>query len=100
MDYLDPQKKKAHKRRITIGYILFSIVILLATTVLVFIANGYDLDRDTGEVIQNGLIFVDSKPSGAEVFLNGAKQDGTTDSRLVVPAGNYDIGIFKPGYRN
>lgn len=100
MDYLDPQKKKAHKRRITIGYILFAIVIMFATTVLVFFANGYDIDPDTGEVIQNGLIFVDSKPTNADVYLNGVKQGNQTDARLVVPAGDYDIGVFKPGYRN
>ncbi len=100
MDYLDPQKKKAHKRRITIGYILFAIVIMFATILLVFIANGYDIDPDTGEVIQNGLIFVDSQPTNADVYLNGVKQGGQTDARLVVPAGDYDIGIFRPGYYN
>lgn len=100
MDYLDPKKKKAHKIRLLLGYVLFAVAILLATILLVFIANGYYVDRNTGQVIQNGLIFIDSKPTGAEVFINGQKQRGTTDMRLVIPGGEtYTIDIQKEGYR-
>lgn len=101
MDYLDPKKKRAHRIRLLVGYALFGVAIGLATVLLVFMANGYDVDTSTGEVIQNGLVFVDSNPGGAEVYLNGQKQRGTTDLRLVIPGGeNYNIEVKKAGYRD
>ena len=100
MDYLDPAKKRAHRNRIVIGYGLFAVLIAFATMVLVFVANGYFIDS-RGEVIQNGIVFVDSKPRGAELYLNGEKQNRATDTRLVVPGGeNYDVELRKDGYRN
>ncbi len=101
MDYLDPKKKKAHKIRLLLGYALFGVAIGLATILLVFVANGYYVDRNTGEVIQNGLVFVDSNPGGAEVYINGQKQRGGTDLRLVIPGDeNYEIVVRKDGYRD
>jgi len=86
MDYLDPKKKHAHKIRIFVGYGLFAVLIALATLLLVYVADGYYIDRSTGEVIQNGLVYVSSRPGGAEVYLNGEKQRGVTDERLVIPS--------------
>jgi hypothetical protein len=100
MDYLDPEKKRAHRIRLFIGYALLAVAIGVSTLILAYLANGYYVDRDTGEIIQNGLVFVDSNPSGADVYLNGEKQSGKTDARLVIPGGSYDIGVYKPGYRN
>jgi hypothetical protein len=99
MDYLDPKKKQRHKIQLFIGYGLFAIAIGIATLVLVYLANGYYVDRGTGQIIQNGLVYVDSKPGGASVYLNNVKQRGVTDARLVLPAGDYDISLGKGGYR-
>ena len=100
MDYLDPKKKRKHRIQLFLGYGLFAIAISMATLLLVFIANGYYIDTDTGEVIQNGLVYVDSEPVSAEVFLNGEQQRGSTDARLVIPAGAHSIELRREGYRN
>lgn len=100
MDYLDPKKKREHKIRLLVGYGLFSVAIGISTLLLVYMANGYDVDRSTGQVIQNGLIYLDTRPGGAEIYLNGQKQRGTTDARIVVPAGTYTIDMKRSGYRN
>ena len=100
MDYLDPDKKRQKKKYLMLMYGLLGIAIGIATVVLVYLVNGYSIDRQTGEVIQNGLIYVDTKPESAEVYLNGEKQRGRTDARLVVPAGTYDIQLRRDGYRN
>jgi hypothetical protein len=99
MDYLDPEKKKAHRIRLFVGYGLFSVAIGMATLIIVYLANGFYVDR-SGEFIQNGLVFVDSQPGGADVFLNGEKQQSKTDARLVVPSGSYTIDVKKDGYRD
>ena len=100
MDYLDPRKKQAHKRRLLVGYFLIAIAIGISTLLVVYLANGYYVNRDTGQVIQNGLVYVDAEPGGAEIYINGEKQRGSTDARLVIPAGLYDIELKKEGYRN
>lgn len=100
MDYLDPKKKRAHKIRLLIGYALFGVVIGISTIVLVYLVNGYYIDRSTGEVIQNGLVFLDSRPQGANIYLNGERQGGGTDARLVLPAASYDIRLEREGYRS
>jgi hypothetical protein len=100
MDYLDPKKKKQKKINLMIMYALLGIAIAIATVVMVYLVNGYSIDRQTGEVIQNGLVYLDSKPESAEIFLNGEKQKGKTNARLVIPAGSYTFELRREGYRN
>jgi predicted heme/steroid binding protein len=100
MDYLDPKKKRARKNRLIVGYGLIAIAIAIATVLLVYIANGFYIDRNTGEVIQNGLVYLDSRPGGADVLINGEKQRTKTDARLVIPSGQYTFELKKDGYRS
>lgn len=99
MDYLDPKKKRAHKQRLLIGYALFGILIAMSTVMLLFVANGYFIDRSTGEIIQNGLVFIDARPAEAEIKMNGKLQRGSTDARLVIPEGEYTFELSRDGYR-
>ncbi len=97
MDFLDPNKKRAHIRRIYIGYFLMGIAILLSAFILVYISYGYKLDSQTGNIVQNGLIFINSGPESSSIFLNG-KANGSTEKRLTVPEGKYDIELRRDGY--
>lgn len=97
MELLDPSKKRAHNIRLFVGYVLVGIAILIAATILLFQALGYDVNRNTGEVIQNGLVFVSSHPGSAEVYLNG-QDKGSTNRRFAIPAGRYTVALKKAGY--
>ena len=97
MDFLDPAKKRAHTRRLYIGYALMGIAILLTAVILLVLSNGYDVDRKTGKVIQNGLIFLNSAPESTDIYLNG-KSNGSTDERITVPEGKYAIELRREGY--
>lgn len=97
MDFLDPKKKRAHKIRLYIGYGLVAVALAIATLILVFAAYGYDIDRKTGDIIQNGLVIVDAHPEPATVLVNG-EEKGTTDDRLVLPADKYLIELTRAGY--
>ncbi len=99
MEFLDPDKKKQHNRRLVVGYVLMGVAILLAALILFMQSAGFDLDHKTGKVIQNGLIFVSSHPESATVYLNG-KDQGRTDTRLTVPAGSYTVELKRDGYRD
>lgn len=76
-----------------------AVALGIGTLILVFAAYGYDIDRQTGNVIQNGLIIVDTHPESATISVNGTDK-GTTDSRLILPAGRYSIQLHRDGYRD
>ena len=99
MDYLDPEKRRKHTQRLFIGYGLMAVLIVLGTIILSLLAFGYSFDRRTGTVIQNGLLFVDTNPIDAEVYINDDSQ-GSGSQRLVLPAGEYTIDIREDGYRS
>lgn len=98
MEFLDPDKKKKHNQRLFIGYFLIGVAIILSSIILFFQSSGYDVDRKTGKVIQNGLIFASAAPESATVYLNGVQKD-KTDTRLTVPAGAYTVELKRDGYR-
>jgi hypothetical protein len=100
MDFLDPRKRRSHNIRLFVGYFLISIVIGLATIILVYAAYGYGINTKTGQIIQNGLLFVDSKPGGADIYLNNQKRSTQTAARLVLPSGFYNLRIQKDGYQS
>lgn len=100
MDYLDPKKKKAKRIQLLVGYALLGIAISITTLVFVYLANGYVVDRKTGEVIQNGVIYLDSRPESARVYMNGQQQSSNTDARLVVPEGEYSLELRRDGYKS
>jgi hypothetical protein len=100
MDFLDPRKFKRQKITLMVGYLLIAIAIGLGTIVLVYGAYGYGINTKTGDIVQNGLVFIDSKPGGADIFLNNKSINQTTSARLVLPAKKYDLLIKKTGYRD
>ncbi|MDB5160932.1 MAG: hypothetical protein JWO96_312 [Candidatus Saccharibacteria bacterium] len=79
---------------------MVSIVIALATVILVYGAYGYGINTKTGQIIENGLLFVDSKPGGADIYLNSKPQPNKTAARLVLTAGAYKLTLSKDGYRS
>lgn len=99
MDFLDPKKKRAHTIRLFVGYVLVGIALLLAATLLLFASLGYGIKRSTGELTQNGLLFVDAHPEAARIKIDG-KDRGQTDGRFVLESGRYNIELSRDGYRS
>ncbi|HSX44625.1 MAG TPA: PEGA domain-containing protein [Candidatus Saccharimonadales bacterium] len=98
MDFLDPKKRRAHTIRLFVGYFLVGIALLIGTAILALAAYGFGINRKTGQVIQNGLVFIDAHPEAADIFLNGASR-GKTKTRLVIPEGSYNVELRRTGYR-
>lgn len=99
MDFLDPRKRRHHSIRLMIGYVLMAIAIILTAYLLVYWAYGYSYDSKSGQVVENGLLFVDSDPGSAQIFLNGQDRS-TTSARLNLQAGNYELILKKDGYQD
>lgn len=99
MDFLNPKKKRLNKIQLTIGHILMVVLVFTATYILVFRAYGYDYDTKTGQVIQDGLVYIASAPDGAVIKING-RQRATTNTRMDLPEGRYSLEIDKTGYNS
>ncbi len=99
MDFVDPKKRRAAAIKLFIGYVLIAIAIVFGTVILVYEANGYSVDK-TGNVVQNGLLFVDANRSPADIYINDGPSKNRTAARLVLPAGNYKVAIKRAGYRD
>lgn len=97
MDFLDPKKRRHHATLLIVGYVLIAIAILITVRVLLYVAYGYGLGKD-GQIIQNGLVYVSSTPSGSKMYLDGQLRD-KTNSRLQLPSGQYALKIERDGYR-
>lgn len=96
IDFESPRFKSAMR---TLQFVLLSVFVVVGTIILVYAGQGYDINRRTGEVIQNGLLLVNSTPEGAVVSINGQAENDTTPGRFPLPEGTYDISIAADGYR-
>jgi hypothetical protein len=99
MDFLDPQKQRAHMHRLIIGYVLIGIGILTATTILLYQAHGFGLGKH-GEVVKSGFVFVSSQPQGSQIYIDNKLYKNTTSTRLQLPEAKYTIRVQRPGYRS
>lgn len=100
MEFIDPAHKQKHKKRLAIGYVLLTILVALSTYMLVATAMGYQIFQKDGQVVQNGLIFLDSKPVNADIYINGKKESSKTDTRLALAEGDYEIILKSEGYKD
>ena len=100
MEFINPILKQKHKKRLTVGYLLLTLLVGLATYILVATAMGYEILQRDGQIIQNGIVFLDSKPVRTEIFVNGKKESSKTDARLTLPEGDYEIILKADGYKD
>jgi hypothetical protein len=98
MEFQTDEDKRKRTIKLFTGYILMGIAILLASFILVYVAQGYNYDPNKG-VSRSGLVFVESKPSAANIFINNQQKD-QTNTRLVLEEGSYNLSIKKDKYRD
>jgi hypothetical protein len=60
------------------------------------IPTNAETPRDQNPLAQG--IYINSKPPGADVFINGAKQSGRTPLTLPLAPGQYNLVLRLPGY--
>ncbi len=81
-----------------VKYGLTGVLVILVTVALVFAADGYDIDKRTGEIIHNGLVMVASEPVPADIYINGEPENDATKSKLSLPMGQYVILLKQDGF--
>jgi hypothetical protein len=89
------------RRTLILRYTAYSVTLLLSiitTIILIFVAQGYRLNK-TGEIVRSGLLLVNNTPEAGQVYINGELKDSATPSRFVLKAGNYELSLERQGYR-
>ncbi len=81
-----------------VAYGVISVLTVITTIALLYVALGYRLGK-SGEVVRSGMLLVDSKPESVQVRINGEEKDSSTPSRFVLPAGTYQLNLQRDGYR-
>lgn len=99
MEFLDPAAKKARTIRLFIGYALLAVVVALATTILVYQAQGFGYDRQKG-VTRSSLLFLDAKPEAASITLDGRLLSDKTDARITIAEGSHTVKLSIDKYRD
>lgn len=99
--------KKARNTRIIFHELLFALAIALFFVVLVMIAMGYRLRRDSESGLpvfeRTALLRVGSYPTGARIVLNDTDTGRRTTlsaQRLVVSAGSHTLRVVRDGYHS
>ena len=78
---------------------LFAVFFIAAPFVLMY-AQGYGFDWHKKNWVKTGVLFLESKPSRADIYLNNRKHKQKTTARLsrLIP-GEYDVKIVKDGFK-
>lgn len=97
MYHQSSRRKELLKRTLVYSVMCLSIIALVV--VLLFIILGYRFNRSDGRIEQGGLLQFDTRPSGADVTIDGAMVGSRTASKATVGAGQHFITMNRSGYR-
>ena len=93
-----PSKRKQLLQRIVV-YSGMSVAVVALVVVLLFVVQGYRLNREDGRIEQGSLMQFDSKPNGADVSIDGIPLGSKTASKATVSSGSHFVTMNKEGYR-
>jgi hypothetical protein len=97
--YHQPSKRRLLVQRIAV-YGLMTIATIGLVTVLIFIMLGYQFNGNDGKIEQGGLVQFESKPSGADVSVDGALLGTRTSTKATLTAGQHFVKMERPGYQS
>jgi len=97
--YHAPSKLKL-RLRLTLVYTLMVVSVAGLVALLFFIMSGYRFNQYDGKVEQGGLVQFDSKPSGADIWVDQAHLGNKTAAKITVTAGTHTIDMWRDGYHD
>lgn len=82
-------------------YCFFFLIFFIASPIVVLLAEGYQYNFTKFRLEKTGVLFLESKPTKAEIYLNSKLQKAKTESRIknLLP-NEYDVKITKNGYQD
>lgn len=84
--------------KVRVFFFLLTILIVGAVGVFIsFYARGYRFDLKTLKFQPNGILVIQSEPTGASVYIDGELKTATNATLSVAP-GTYDVEVKKDGF--
>ncbi len=80
---------------------LYSAVILFCILLPVILSSalGYKIDLHAFKIYKTGIIYLNSSPSGAAIYLNGAKHNDLTPAQIEnLKPGTYKVDVRREGF--
>ena len=95
-----PPPKRKQLIKLIATYVLMSITVVGLVTVLVLIMLGYQFNRNDGKIEQGGLVQFDTRPTGANVTIDGKSFGSRTPSKTTASSGQHYVMMQRSGYRS
>ena len=96
--YRQPSKRKQLFKLVTI-YTIMSVAVLVLVSILVLFMLGYQFNRSDGKIEQGGLVQFDTRPTDADVTIDGKTLGTRTASRKTLDTGQHFITMQRAGYK-
>ncbi len=96
--YRQPSKRQVILQRIAV-YGLMTLAVVVLVTMLIFVMLGYQFNRNDGRIEQGGLVQFESKPTGANVTIDGIAFGSQTNTKATLAAGGHFIKMEREGYK-
>jgi len=81
------------------SYILIGLFVAGGTFYLTNYARGILINPRTGDVVETGLVVIQSTPVSGSIKINGSDIEESTPNRQVLPTGSYSIELSADKYR-
>lgn len=94
-----PTQKQQLFERVAVS-VLAIVLVVSVVTVTIFFTLGYRLDSDSGKLQQGALLQFDSRPNGANVWINGEYAGVRTGGKKMVLAGEQVVTFARSGYQD
>lgn len=95
----DSKQRRRDLTKRTLTYLTMTLSVLFLVAVCVFVVLGYSVDSG-GQPEQGGLIQFRSFPTGADISVDGAQQNFTTNGKKNAAAGHHSVSMNLAKYRN
>jgi PEGA domain len=101
MFHIDVESKRFRNAVRFFTYGIMTTATLALTVIVLLLALGYRINRNTLTVVRDGLVQLASEPTSANFLVTGVKTrlSGTTSARVTLAAGRYTFQLSEPGYR-
>ena len=91
--------KRSDRIMRAIAFYFASALFLVLLPIILSYALGYQIDYRDLKIYKTGILYVESRPSGAAIYLNGNKYPDVTPARIEeLKPGGYNVVVRREGF--
>ncbi|MDD5437473.1 MAG: PEGA domain-containing protein [Candidatus Omnitrophica bacterium] len=91
--------KNSDKLKRAVAFYISVLLFFVTLPILLSYSLGYRIDYRALKIYKTGIIFINSKPSGASVYVNGKMDDNLTPTQIEdLEPGSYKVKVKRDGF--